>query len=446
MTISSSVVAVNISLGTRSPAAASFGTPAIFCQAPFVGSRLYELSSEGLAAMVTDGFSASTGVYHRGYQLASAMDGQQPHATHVRVFARTGTNAEELQLIPLETTEGAVVNLSVQVGSTVTDLTRTVPASSDTATEVTAWQALLGAVSGVDATDDTTHVTLEPTVAGTYVQLKNVSVSQFGILDVSTNASIETDIAAAAGNLLTPFYRFAIDSYSEAENNAAAVAAEALDQIFYPQSADTTNVVDAAGTGIGQDLFTAAYNNTGLWHSLDMAGSVGVRQMARDAAFDPGTTASMYQQPSGAIADAYNATQLANAAGKNINLYALNGSTPHTWQGKAASGRSLRIQSAIHLMSARIKEAVLAAFLSNEFIPMSARGFALIEGAIRGVLSKFAKDGVIEPIGENSVTVPTVSELSAANLTGGILDSVKFNVIMPNDMQKVIVNGVVSFG
>jgi hypothetical protein len=445
MTISSQTVSVSISLGTRAPAAANFGTPAIFCQAPFVGSKLYELSSEGLAAMVTDGFSASSGVYHRGYQLASIMAAQTPHTSQVRVFARTAANQQEIQLIPLVTTEDYVYNFSVQVGSTTTDITYTVLGSATTASVVTALQALLDAVTGVDAADDTTHVTITPSVTNNFVALKNVSVLAFSVLDVSPNASIETDLAAAAADVNAPFYRFVIDSYSEAENNAAGTWANANGNLFFAQSADTTNVVDAAGTGVGQDFFTAGYDNAAVWHSQDMAGCPAAAIVAREAAFDPGTSAYHYQQPSGAIPDALTATHLANAKGKNVNLYAYNGATPHTWYGVAASGRSLRVQSAIHLMEARIQEAVLAVFLSSEFVPMSVSGFGQMEAAVRGVLGRFARNGVILPLNADSVTVPSPSDLSAADLVAGVLNSLKFVVTMPNDMQKVVVNGKVSF-
>lgn len=443
MTISSSTVTVAISLGTRSPAAAGFGVPAIFCLAPFSGSRLYEVSNEGLAAMVADGFSDTSGQYYRGYQMVQAMAAQSPHASQVRVFARSSISQQVLRLVPLKT-DGEVVTISVQVGNTIVDLSRTVPASSSTAAEVAAWTALFGAVSGVNAADDTTHVTLTPTVATEFVQLRHHSVFDFTVQDLSLDAGIASDLTAAAAEPNAPFYRFAIDSTSETENNAAAVWAETATQIFYPQSPATENVLDAAGTGIGQDLFAAGYNNTGLWHSQDMVGNLGVAAMSRAAAFTPGTSAAHYKQPSGIVADAFTATHIANADGKNINLYAYNGDTPHTWHGVAASGRSLRIQSAIHFMEVRTKEAVLAVFLSNEFVPMSNSGFAMMENAVRGVLNAMARNGVIEPLNENSVTVPDISELSAAQLTDGVLPDLKFAVVMSDDMQKVEVSGTVA--
>jgi hypothetical protein len=236
---------------------------------------------------------------------------------------------------------------------------------------------------------------------------------------------------------------FVIDSYSEAENNAAAEWAEANESLFFAHSADSTNVVDAAGTGVGQDFFTAGYNRASLWHNGDMPGNAAACIVGRQAALDPGVSSYAYKELSGCSPDALTAAQIANAKGKNIDLYAFNDGNRHTWFGVAASGRSLRIQTAIDLLTARIKEAVLSAFLGNEFIPMSDTGFAIQESAVRGVLSRFSSNGIIEP--NFIVTVPSAASLSASDLAAGVLRGLKFSVVMPNDMGSVIINGTVSF-
>src|SRR5690606_36030749 len=105
-------------------------------------------------------------------------------------------------------------------------------------------------------------------------------------------------------------------------------------------------------------------------------------------------------------------------------LYALNGGNPHTWFGKLANGRSIRVQQVLDLLKVRIEEAVLTVFLSNEFVPMSTGGFARQEAAVRGVLSGFAAQGLIIPAGEDggfTVTVPNVADVSDSDLSAGKL-------------------------
>ena len=443
MTISSLTATVAITLADRAANAAGFGTPAIFCQAPYVGGKLYELSPEGLAAMVTDGFSASSGVYFRGYQLASQMAAQSPHATNVMVYGRTTTYPSLLRLTPLVTAEGAVYNFDVRIGSLVTSISYAVPAAATVATVVTGLHALVNAIVGVTSSDDTTHLSISPTTAGTIVQLKGVAPAYATVLDTSGNLGIENDLAAAVADPDTPeFFDFVIDSYCEAESTAAAIWAEANKRPFYAQTADTTNVADAAGTGIGQDFFTAGYNLSSVWHNGDMPGSCAACVVGRMAAFTPGTSAAHYKSLSSVSPDALSASHLANANGKNINLYALNSGTPHTFFGKMSSGRSIRLQRALLMLEARIKEAILNTFLGAEFIPMNVQGFGKMEAAVRAVLANFRSLGIIEA--GFTVSVPTPSSLTASDLANGVLKALTFSCVMAGDMQRVEVSGSVS--
>lgn len=441
--ISTQVVSVAIVVGTRAPAAASFGTPAVFCNAPYVGGREYECSSEGLAAMVTDGFT----VNDRGYLLVSSMNSQSPHADTVLVYNRSALSTCTLEFTPLVTTVGAVYEFDITYKNVTSSISYTVTTGTIDAI-IDGIEALIDAsaagLNGITTTPDNataTKLSLIGATAGEPVQISGAALSMIKLLDVTADAGIATDLAAAA--LAHSFYRFVIDTYSEAENNAAAAWAEANSNRFFAHSADSTNVVDAAGTGVGQDFETAGYNRAVVVHNGDMPGNCAACLVGRQAALDNGTSSYAYKQLSGVAADSLTATHLSNASGKNVLVYANNDGTPHTFYGKAASGRSLRIQDALDLLDARIREAILAAFLSNEYIPMSDAGFAIQEGAVRSVLANFQSQGII--LSGYSVTVPKASSLSAANLTAGLLTPLKFSCVMPNDMLKVEVKGTVTF-
>lgn len=441
MSVSTEIVNVAITLATRATQAANFGLPAIFCKTPYPGGRVYELSTEGLAQMVTDGFSL-TG---RGYGLVSSMASQQPHTSQVLVFGRAALTTSVINWTPLVTTVGTVYSFDLTYKGITSTITYTV-ITSDTATLITtamkaAVTASLAGAAGVTPTG-TTFMILTGGTAGEPIEISNNNPALATILDVSADAGIATDLAAAA---IGPnaFYRFVIDSYSEAENNAAAVWAEANGNRFFAQSADSTNVVDSAGTGVGHDFFVAAYNRSVVVHNGDMVKNAGACLVARQAALDPGTSGYAFKQLTGPAADALTLTQIQNAEGKNILIYALNNGQGHTWFGKAASGRSLRIQDAMDFLDARVREACLNVFLSNEYVPMSDAGFAQMEGAVRGVLSGLQSSGVILP--GFTVTVPKAASLSSGDKVAGKLNSLKFGCVMPNDMLKVQVNGTVSF-
>jgi hypothetical protein len=444
MAISNLVANVTIVLGTRAPQAANFGIAAIFCDAPFSGGRLYELSSEGIAEMLTDGFDEDS----RGYLLASSMNSQSPHTDQVLIFGRTSLTTSVVDLVPLVTTEGTLLSFELTYLNVTSTIEYTIPASATVNTICDALEILIDAsaagIAGAAVAPDNataTKLTFTGATPGEPVLLSAFNPKYFSVLDTSTNASIATDLAEAA--LDHSFYGFVIDSYSEAENNAAAAWAEANGKIFMAHSYDTTNVVDAAGSGVAQDFFTAGYNRSVVCSSFDGPGNLAACVLARQLALDPGTSAAAFKSLVGVNADVLRSSHLNNAKGKNVLVYALDDGTAHTWFGKMASGRPIRIQQAIDLLDARVREAILGVFLSNEYVPMSDSGFALMTSAVRGVLSKFLADGIILP--GFTVTAPKVADISDADKLAGKLPNLKFACVMPTDMLTVEVKGNVSF-
>jgi hypothetical protein len=438
MTISSEVVSVAITLSDRAPTAANFGVPAIFCNAPYIGGRTYELSPEGLAEMVTDGFATSS----RGYELAALMAGQSPHTENVVVYNRTTNFTHVIDLTPVNVTVGYVYEFTVEYAGVSSDISYTVVTGTVDAI-CDGIEALLDAspagVAGFTSTPDNataTKLTLTAGTAGNFIKITGHTPSALKLKDVSTDAGIATDLAAAAVD--NEFYAFVIDSASELENNAAAAWAEANKKLFFAQSNDQTDIVDAEGTGQAADFLAALYNRATVVYPPDAAPALVGRQLSQD----PGTSSYAFKTLAGAEAVAVTSTQLANAKGKNVLLYALNNGTAHTWFGKAASGRSLRVQTAIDLIEARIQEAVLAVFLNAEFVPYSQRGFSQMEAAVRSVLSFVESQGIVSP--GWTVTVPIAADQSLANKAAGLLDSLRFNAVIPGDVLKVVVRGSVT--
>jgi hypothetical protein len=444
MTISNETATVQITIGTRATQAATFDLPAIFCDAPYTGGRTYELSSEGLADMITDGFTLTK----RGYVLASAMASQNPHAENVLVYNRAALTTSVVDWTPLVTTEGAVYTFDLTYAGVTSTITYTVGASATVniicdAVEILIDASAAGIAGAAVAPDNATATKLTFTGAtpGEPVIISGANPVMIKILDTSADAGIATDLAAAA--LDHSFYGFVIDSFAESENNAAAVWAEANSKIFLAGSGDSTNIVDAAGTGVAQDFLTAAYNRSTVATNGVGMSNAHAAALGRQIAMAPGTSSAAYKALTGVDPGTLRASHIANAKGKNILLYALNGGSGETFFGKMASGRAIRIQHALDLLDARIREAVHNTFLSNEFVPMSDEGFALQEGAVRGVLSAFLADKIILP--GFTVTVPKVATISDADKVAGKLSNLRFACVMPNDMLKVEVRGVVSF-
>lgn len=457
MSVSTQTVSLSIVLGTRAANAQPFGTPAIFGKCPAAviadGGREYELSSEGLAQMVTDGFTDDD----RVYKLAESMASQTPHATNVLIFPRAALTTNILNWTPVVTTVGSKHAFTLTYKGVSSDISYTVATGTVDAI-VDAVKALVNAstagVAGVTAVGDVdpgtaTKLVLTGGTTGEPVQISNNNPAMAKVLDVSADAGIATDLAAAAAWCVVnnkSFYRFVIDSFSEAENNAAAAWAEANSNRFFAHSADSTNVVDAAGTGVGKDFFDAAYNRACCVHNGDMKGNAAACLVSQAAGSNPGEFGHAYKSLSGCTADGLTSGQLTNAKDKNILVYALNNGTGDTFYGKAASGRALRVQDGIDVIDARVREAVLGVFRSNNYVPMSDEGADQQVAAIYGALKAFEKrgnSGFIQP-GSITVTAPKRSTWSDSDVAAGKLNNVKFGCIIPNDMIQVVISGVVS--
>lgn len=444
MSVSNEVASVVITLGTRAAQSQNFGVAAIFCDAPFNGGQLYELSSEGLAEMITDGFT----VNDRGYIIASAMASQSPHTDQVLVYKRAALTTSVVDWTPLVTTEGTVYEFELTYANVTSTISYTVGAASSVDIICDAVEILIDAsdagIAGAAVAPDNataTKLTFTGATPGEPVILSGCNPALIKILDTSTNAGIATDLAAAA--LDHSFYGFVIDSFSEAENNAAAVWAEANAKIFFAQSGDSTNFVDSAGSGLAADFLAALYNRSTVAQNGDGMSDAGAAALARQLALDPGTSSAAYKTLTGVTAGALRSGHITNAKGKNVLLYALDDGQPQTWFGKMASGRAIRIQQALDLLDARVREAIKSVFLSNEFVPMSDEGFSRMKAAVRGVLSRFLTNGIILP--EFTVTVPSIADVSDADKLAGKLPNLRFACTMPNDMLKVEVKGLVSF-
>ncbi len=189
MTVSSEVVSVSITLSTRAPQAANFGIPAVFCNAPFVGGRLYELSPEGLSQMVTDGFTA----VDRGHALVSSMTSQSPHTDQVLVYNRAALTTSVVDITPLVTTAGTVYSFDLTYQGVESTISYTVQVSDTVnlicdALEILIDASLAGIAGAAVAPDNATATKLTFTgdTPGDMVQISGYNPALLKVQDVST--------------------------------------------------------------------------------------------------------------------------------------------------------------------------------------------------------------------------------------------------------------------
>jgi hypothetical protein len=245
-------VVVTISLADSAPKLGDFGSLAVFCKCPYaLQGRTYTADSEGLAAMVVDGFTTKS----PGYRIVSAIAAQENGVPEVLVCPRAAQNAQGHTCTPTVTTEGFKYEFEIE-GPTGTTLSISypVPAAATGATISAALVALITGI-GVTATVVSGTFTLAPTAAGGRYWIKNMPW-QMTVLDTSADAGIATDLNTAL--VENPdFYGFVIDSESEAELNAARVWADANGRMFVGQTIDSI-VGTSSSTDVGSDFSGAS--------------------------------------------------------------------------------------------------------------------------------------------------------------------------------------------
>lgn len=432
------IVVVNITVRDSAPSVANFGTPLIMSSDfPFLVPRLYNASGSGLAALVADGVPDTSRTYHLAQTIASQSPSCSTFYVHDR---RTGTPAQTIDLTPTDTQEGFIYELDVRVGNTVTPISYTVLAAETPATIATALQPLIDAVAGVDCSVGTGDVTVTPTTPDTFFYLDSVS-SALDLEDNTPDPGIATDLSNALAELGDSFYGILIDSQGEAEINAVATFAEANDKMAILNSADTA-VIDGTAGNVGEDLALSNFNNTSAFYSGDMSGWAGAALMGRQFSQDPGTSNYEYQQLSGPQPDALSATEQGNATGNNVTVYVLNKGLSHTFNGRAASGRELRITRGIAWLKARLEEAIIAAKINNEIVLYDNSGFDILESEVRGVLALANRRRLI--LDNFTVTMPDPRLASQAEKAAGLVDAIEFTAVFPSAVSKTIINGSVT--
>jgi hypothetical protein len=149
-----SIATVTISTNTVNPSRAGFGTPGLLAYFPtsVFAERVRSYSS--LVEMTDDGHLTSDAAY----LMAVALKASNPSVQTWKVCRKALPSQQSLRVTPTITTAGEVLSFNLQG----TAISYTILAGATVATIVTALTALCAAVTGVTASDDTTHMTLTP--------------------------------------------------------------------------------------------------------------------------------------------------------------------------------------------------------------------------------------------------------------------------------------------
>jgi hypothetical protein len=443
------IVAITIAIQDSAPKAVEFDTIAIMCKAPFAGGRLYPITPQGLASMVTDTFTT----HSRAYQLMARMAGQSGGAAEAYIWGRTAQQTQTLDLTvdTTVTAVGTVIAFSISYAGVTSSISITVAAN--TVNDILdlveiAIDASAAGIAGIIVTPDNataTKLTLTNAVPGTFVQVDGFPKSIL-LEDVSVaGTSFAAELAAMKADLGETVYGLLIDGYSQTEIALAAAFAEANGMIFLGQSADN-EIITSDTDDIATTMKTAGYNRSAVCFSRYMTGDFAAALLGRQLGQTPGSSNWAMQTLAGVSADTIIPASHTIARGKRALTYTTDRNVAHTWDGFAASGRFFDLTHGADALKADMETRCYQVFLNAEKVPFNATGVAMLEAPMRAALSaaegNVAEAGLIEP--GWTVDMPSLVGYSAVDKAARHLRTAFFTAVLTGAVNKLTIAGTLT--
>ena len=158
----------------------------------------------------------------------------------------------------------------------------------------------------------------------------------------------------------------------------------------------------------------------------------------------PGNGTLKFKNLSGIAADSLTQTAITNLTAKNINYYVEYGGLAIVAEGTVASGEFFDIIRGVDWLQARIMESVYARLANLPKVPYTDQGFAIVESAIREVLSQGIRNGLLIDNENLTVTIPTRDSLPFADRVSRTLSGVSFTADLQGAVHFVKITGTVT--
>ena len=436
------IVSVTITAQTTTPSRLGFGTPLI--------ARVHSAFASVVRAFanLTEMTDAGFPVTDPAVLIATKMFSQNPKPGTVKVGKRANAFTQVVRLTPINVTEGFVYEFDIVVGTTTTTITYTVGAAATVAAVVTALTALVDAVAGISASDDTTHVTVTHDTAGALADFVGVSTSpdDLQFKDMTTDPGIAADLTAIETVDPTGWYALVLDSNSEAEILAAAAWIEARKKIFLCNTSDTEVVDNVVTSDVMSDLQSFAYARTAIMYSqVRLLNWSGAAWGGNRLPSDPGSSTWAFKTLAGVQVD-QNLTggQASVIESKGGNHYTVVAGVNITRYGIMASGEFIDIVRGIDWLDQRIKERIFGVLINNPKVPYTDTGVDLMRSQVLAQLNQGVGVGLLSPDPAPVVTAPKVADIDPADRANRILPDINFQATLAGAIHKLIISGVLS--
>lgn len=433
------LVSLNITLQTKFPTRAGFGTPLFACFHSVFPERQRLYTT--LPGMIDDGFT----VYDQAYKMAAAAKSQNPSIKQWRIGRRANAFTQAIRITPINTTVGYVYSyVVVSPDGTSTTVTYTVQASDTVADICTGLQTGFNAITDLTATDATTHIDLAADNAGEIFSFSTLPDPTIAVItDRTTDPGLAADLTAINGEE-SDWYALALDQRGSAEAAVAAAWMEANKRGVFAYADADSNFETNHGA-----LKTAGYDRTfGLYAQVASHDYREISWLGRCLPEVAGSINWAFKTLAGISADPIKGSKEALITAQNGNTYSTVAGLNITWEGKMASGEWIDVIRGIDQVYARIQEAVIAVLKNNGKVPFTDRGVSLVTGAIQNVLndnvSAPGRERVLAADPAPKVTAPKVADVSAADKAARTLPDIAFTGTLSGAINRVAISGTVS--
>jgi hypothetical protein len=428
------VVQLQISVSSKSPVQAGFGTTLIagFHDA-WVSDLVREYSKP--SDLLDDGFVVTDHLY----RMALALKGQNPSPRNFKVGRLRNAYTHTFELTPTVTTEGFVYSWAIAGHAG----TYTVPNGASVQSICEAIQPTIHGYAETTATEDNAKISVSAASPGVIISV------QLGrgwtVLDTTTATNLAADLAAIVAED-NDFYGLVTDTNSAAAITAAATAIEATRKLYVAQSADTAILNPGSTTDIAYTTAQSAFARTaGIYHHEigTWANAAWLGQMLSEI---PGRATWVYKTLAGIPVTTLSAS--AETALKNkkwtgyTTLGGLNLTNPNGG-GRTSSGEFADTIHGIDWCYARIQERVIGALANAKKIPYTDAGVDVIKAQILAVLNQGIRNGLFAADPAPIVTAPKVAEVAPGDRINRLLPDVEFTAWLAGAIHATSITGVV---
>ena len=387
-------------------------------------NRAKKYTASELATVGTD-FGTTTQVYAAAQKLLS----QSPTVNQFYVIKRDSPVAIEKEI----TWSGDFAAGEVITG-TVNGDAISVNWNTDQATTMGDLNTAIAAAYGVDTSTGTANVN---TVTADSEFPLDITISATGgnaptatIATSNSPRTISDDISDAVAETSTNLWYALYNCQTSAgQHLSAAASIEALTKIYAGQTSDADVITNATDDIISR-LQDAAYERSFLTYRATTTDHAPAALLGRCLVVDPGAVTFALKNLSGVTADTLSSSEIGFVEGKYGNTYNTVANQGVFLKGVMTDNVAIEVTRDLDYLVNELNEEMLSLLTSNNKIPFTAQGLALVEGTGQAVINRMVSEGVLDPGDGDSIaspvfTVPAIGDVSSSDKTARTLSGCK---------------------